>query len=218
MPAALALARGGAGQIGLVDPDPVELSNLARQIIYRGQDIGSPKVDAAARHLGRKFGGLEIEAHHCELDSRNAAHLIGAYGFVIDATDNPAAKFLINDACVASRRPFVYGGVLGLTGQAMTVLPAQTACLRCLFEEPPDQSEIASCRAAGIVGPVAGAIGEVQAHEALRWLRGAAPALILSGRILTYDAAEPRVRVMPIEPRRGCACGAARRADGVVEA
>ena len=90
-------------------------------------------------------------------------------------TDSPAAKFLINDTCVAVGRPFVYGGVLGLTGQAMTVIPGRTACLRCLFEEPPDEADAASCREAGVIGPIAGAIGEVQAAEAIAWASGRMP-------------------------------------------
>ena len=178
VPAAMALRRAGACAreascaIVLVDPDPVELSNLCRQVIYREADIGLPKVEAAVRRLACAAAEFAIEAHRCALDTSNAFDLIAACDFVIDATDNPAAKFLINDTCIAAQRPFVYGGVIGMKGQAMTVIPSRTACLRCLFEEPPDEAEIASCREAGIVGPVAGAIGEVQAAQALHGLRG----------------------------------------------
>ena len=116
---------------------------------------------------------------------------------MIDATDSPAAKFLINDTCIAARIPFVYGGVVGMTGQAMTVIPGETACVRCVFETPPDEEEIQSCREAGIVGPVAGAIGEMQAGEAMRAAR--AQTLLLSGKILTYDASGPsRVRITAV--------------------
>ncbi len=169
-------AREASYAIVLVDPDPVELSNLCRQVIYREVDIGLPKVEAAVRRLACAAAESAIEAHRCALDTSNAVDLIAACDFVIDATDNPAAKFLINDTCIAAQRPFAYGGVIGMKGQAMTVIPSRTACLRCLFEEPPDEAEIASCREAGIVGPVAGAIGEVQAAQALQWLAGAAHA------------------------------------------
>ena len=213
VPAAMALRRAGSCAITLVDPDPVELSNLCRQVIYREADIGLPKVDAAARRLAA--AEFEIEAHRCALDTSNALDLIAACDFVIDATDNPAAKFLINDTCIAAQRPFAYGGVIGMKGQAMTVIPSRTACLRCLFEEPPDEAEIASCREAGIVGPVAGAIGEVQAAQALQWLRGERPTL--AGKILTYDGAATgigsRTRITPVAPRIGCQCGAAREGD-----
>jgi molybdopterin-synthase adenylyltransferase len=210
----MVLARAGAhtiGAIGIVDPGAVELSNLARQVIYRATDIGTPKVEAAARRLAQMGVGIEVEPYRCALEPSNAERLIGAYDFVIDATDSPAAKFLINDTCVAIERPFVYGGVLGLKGQALTVVPAKTACLRCLFEEPPDETEIASCREAGIVGPIAAVIGELQAAEAIAWLRDRRSRL--AGKILSYDGASGRIRIAPIEPRRGCRCGAWREAS-----
>ena len=104
--------------------------------------------------------------------------------------------------------PFVYGGVLGLSGQAMTILPGTTACLRCLFEEPPDEADIASCREAGIIGPVAGAIGEAQAAEALSFVSGRMPAL--AGMMLTLEGSQSgRIRLTPIAARVGCRCGAA---------
>jgi molybdopterin-synthase adenylyltransferase len=214
VPAARALARHGAARLTLVDPGPVELSNLARQVIYRIADIGAPKADAARRRLHERFGAFTIDWRALELTADNAHALIAAHDFVIDATDNPAAKFVINDACIADRVPFSYGGVLGMTGQAMTVIPGATPCLRCLFETPPGDGEIASCREAGILGPVAGAIGEVQAAEAMRVLADR-PAE-LAGAMLTYDAsaAPPRVRITPVDARRGCDCGAWSAAHG----
>jgi molybdopterin-synthase adenylyltransferase len=207
VPALWALARAGARQLTLVDPDPVELSNLARQVIYRIADIGTPKVEAAARWLSERFPDVGVERHAVALDASNAARLIAAHDFVIDATDSPAGKFLINDTCISARTPFVYGGVVGMTGQAMTVIPGETACIRCVFETVPDEDEIQSCREAGIVGPVAGAIGAMQAAEAMRAAR--AQTTLLSGKILTYDASGPsRVRITAVSPRRGCGCGA----------
>jgi molybdopterin/thiamine biosynthesis adenylyltransferase len=204
----MALARSGIAAIAIADAEAVELSNLARQIIYRTSDIGEPKVRAAARRLTGEFPSLEVECLELEINPDNAARTIAGYGFVIDGTDNPATKFLINDTCIATRRPFVYGGVLGLLGQAMTVIPGRTACLRCLFEEPPLEAEVASCRDAGILGPIAAAIGALQASEAAAFVRGATPEL--AGRMLTYDATGlSRIRVTPVSPRPGCACGAA---------
>jgi adenylyltransferase/sulfurtransferase len=206
VPAAIAAARSGVTRLGLIDPDPVELSNLARQVIYREFDIGALKVEAAARYLRRSYPALEVETFPFALDEANGA-LIEQFGFVIDATDTPATKFLINDLCIRSGRPFVYGGVLGTAGQAMSVIPGHTACLRCLFEYPPTAAEAASCREAGIIGPIAGAIGRVQGDEAARYLRG--QGLRLSGRILTYDAVRTiRSRVAVVTAREGCGCGA----------
>src|SRR5580692_2329062 len=209
VPALWSLARAGAQRLTLVDPDPVELSNLARQVIYRSSDIGVSKVDAAARWMVEHFPKVTVERQAVALDESNAAILVGAHDFVIDATDSPVAKFLINDTCIAAQTPFVYGGVVGMTGQAMTVIPGETACVRCVFETPPDEDEIQSCREAGIVGPVAGAIGEMQAGEAMRALRAQKP--LLSGKILTYDASRSsRVRITGVSPRPGCGCGASK--------
>ena len=209
VPALWALARGGAqrNRLTLIDPDPVELSNLARQVIYRSRDTGTPKVEAAARWLVERFPDVEVERHPIALEASNAARLVAAHDFVIDATDSPATKFLINDTCIAARTRFVYGGVVGMTGQAMTVIPGETACIRCVFENPPDDNEGQSCREAGIVGPVAGAIGAIQAEEAMRACGAQTP--LLSGKILTYDASGPaRVRIAAVRPRPGCGCGA----------
>ena len=212
IPAAWALARGGAKSLTLVDPDPVELSNLARQFIFIDADIGRPKVEATRERLTARFLAISIDPRAVALDESNAATLIGEHSFIIDATDNPSVKFLINDTCVRLKTPFVYAGVVGARGQAMTVIPGQSACLRCLFEEPPGEDEAASCRDAGIIGPVAGAIGEIEAAEANRCVTGLAPNL--AGKILTYDAgARPRVRIAAVSARRGCVCGACAAAE-----
>ncbi len=209
VPAACALARAGAARLSLVDPDSVTLSNLPRQVIYGASSLGRLKVEAAAERLREDYPGVAVDTYPVALDAANAADLIGRHGFVIDATDDPASKFLINDVCVAMRRPFVYAGVLGMSGQAMTVIPGRTACLRCLFEEPPAPGEITSCREAGILGPVAAAIGEVEAAEALRWLRGEEPEL--AGRVLTYDGgARATMRALEVGARAGCRCACLR--------
>jgi molybdopterin-synthase adenylyltransferase len=207
VPAATAVVRAGVRRVGLIDPEPVELSNLHRQVIYGVSDVGTAKVFAAARRLAQVESQLQLEIHHCELNASNARSIVKSYGFTIDATDSPLTKFLINDICVELGLPFAYGGVLGMSGQAMTILPGRTACLRCLFEEPPDESEIASCRDAGIIGPIAGAIGEAQAMEAVKLLRGEMPAL--AGVMLTYEGKRLEgIRLTPISARPGCGCGA----------
>jgi molybdopterin/thiamine biosynthesis adenylyltransferase len=206
VPAALRLAQAGLAHITLMDPEPIELSNLARQIIYRTSELGLYKAEVAVRRLAEEFPGLEAEPIVGALGPDNAPELIARHDFIIDGTDDPPTKFLISDSCVAARRPFVYGGVLGFSGQAMTVLAGRTACLRCLFEGPPAEGEIASCREAGILGPVAGIIGALQAEEAISFARGAQPALC--GRILTYEARNSRTRTTSVTPRRRCRCGA----------
>jgi adenylyltransferase/sulfurtransferase len=207
VPAALAIARSrSVTRLGLVDPDPVEVTNLHRQVIFTGADIGHPKVEAAARHLHDIDRELTIEKFAVALDAANAREIVERFDFVIDGTDSPAAKFLINDIAIATSTPFVYGGVLGMSGQVMTVIPGRTACIRCLFEEAPDPAEVASCREAGILGPVAGAIGNLQAREALAFAHGRMPAL--AGGIFTYDATgAPRMRFTKVNPRPRCICG-----------
>lgn len=206
VPAAQRLAQSGAGRITLADPERIELSNLARQVIYRTSDIGLFKAEVAALRLETAFPDLKVTPIVGALDEDNAREVIARHDFTIDGTDNPAIKFLINDVCLAVGRPFAYGGVLGFFGQAMTVMPGRSACLRCLFEVPPAENDIASCREAGILGPVAGVIGAIQADEAVSFLRGVAPRLC--GAILTYDARAGRTRVTNISPRQGCRCGA----------
>ena len=210
-PAAIAIAKAHVvARLGLIDPDPVETSNLHRQVIYIGADAGRPKVEAATHHLRDIDADLEIEAIPRALEADNAHQIIERFDFVIDGTDSPAAKFLINDVALATATPFAYGGVLGMSGQVMTVIPGQTACIRCLFEDAPDPAEVASCREAGILGPIAGAIGNLQAREAIAIATGRAPAL--AGGILTYDAtATPRMRFTSVTPRPRCICGAYER-------
>jgi molybdopterin/thiamine biosynthesis adenylyltransferase len=208
VPAARALVRAGWTDLGLIDPDLIDLSNLPRQVIFGEPDLGTLKVIAAARHLSAILPQAKIEAIPTSLDATNAAEIIARFDFVIDATDSPTTKFLINDVCVELGVAFVYGGVLGLSGQALTVIPGTTACLRCLFEEPPDEAEVASCREAGIIGPVAGAIGEAQAAEALNFMNDRMPGL--AGTMLILDGSQSgRVRLTPIATRIGCRCGAA---------
>ncbi len=208
VPAACALARAGFADLGLIDPDLIDLSNLPRQVIFGESNLGTAKVVAAARHLAVILPRAKVEPMLLSLDAANAAEIIARFDFVIDATDSPATKFLINDVCVDLGVSFVYGGVLGLAGQAMTILPGSTACLRCLFEEPPDEADVASCREAGIIGPVAAAIGAAQAVEALRFVNGRMPAL--AGTMLTLDGSQSgRVRLTPIAARIGCRCGSA---------
>jgi molybdopterin-synthase adenylyltransferase len=214
VPAAMALARAHNAELVLIDPDPVELSNLPRQVLYREADIGTLKVAAAALRLRERNHAIALETHPYRLEPANAAGLIAGAAFVIDATDDPPTKFLVNDACISAGVPFVSGGAIMWTGQAMTVIAGRTACLRCIFEEPPDEEEGESCRDAGIIGPVAGAIGEVQALEAARLLSGQMPAL--AGKMLTYDGKIGRIRITEIAARSGCSCGAAAAVNDTV--
>jgi molybdopterin/thiamine biosynthesis adenylyltransferase len=204
VPAAMALARENCASITIIDPERVELSNLARQIVFQVADIGAAKAQACAAQLRAVYPKVEVQALRVAFDHRNGADLIGAHDFTIDGTDDPEVKFLINDLSLRTGRRFAYGGVLGMRGQAMTVVPGQSACLRCLFEQPPLEADVASCREAGIIGPVAGLIAEIQAAEAARYLRGEAPRL--AGRMVTYDANRLQLRSIEVRRRADCVC------------
>jgi molybdopterin/thiamine biosynthesis adenylyltransferase len=200
----------------MVDPERVELSNLARQIIYRVSDLGLPKAEVCAAQLRRMYPTVEVQARPLAFDQHNGADLIRAHDFTIDGTDDPAVKFLINDLSLRIGRPFAYGGVLGMCGQTMTLVPGRGACLRCLFEEPPLEHELASCRDAGIIGPVAGLIGEIQAAEAMRCLRGESPRL--ADRMVTYDSNSSQMRSIEVRRRPDCVCAKYYRAETIAGA
>jgi molybdopterin/thiamine biosynthesis adenylyltransferase len=184
-PAAVRLAESGVGTLILVDPDRVEISNLPRQTLYREASVGKAKVDCAARALRRRRSGLRIETHRTALTAENAVELVKGADFAIDATDNVAAKFAINDAAVACNRAFCHAGVLGFRGQVLTVTPGTSTCLRCLFPEMPPADEVATCEEAGILGPIAGLIGALQAGEAIGYLLGGQA--LLRDELLTYE-------------------------------
>ncbi|MCL6448573.1 MAG: HesA/MoeB/ThiF family protein [Armatimonadetes bacterium] len=184
-PAAYYLAAAGVGGLGLIDPDVVELSNLQRQILHNTGDLGRPKVDSAREKLLALNPDLKIEAVAGAFTRENAAALIARYDFVIDCTDNFPARYLLNEVCVRSGRPFVYGGVLAYAGQAMTIVPGRGPCLRCIFREAPGEGAPTTGQV-GVLGAVPGVIGAIQATEAVKYLLGAGE--LLTGRLLTFDA------------------------------
>jgi molybdopterin-synthase adenylyltransferase len=205
-PAAMALADAGVGTLGLVDPDTVELSNLHRQPLYLESDVGSPKVDAAATRLRVEHPALRVETWRTRFDL-DTAPLLDGFDVVLDGTDSVAAKFAVNDAAVARRVPLIHAGAIGTRAQLLTILPGETACYRCLFEEPPPADEVASCEEAGVLGPVVVLAGSLQAADAIRLLSGAAP--LFAGRLLAFDTGAGSWRRIVVAPRPGCpACGA----------
>ncbi len=135
-PAALYLAAAGVGHIGLVDGDVVDMSNLQRQIIHTTARVGAPKVESAATAIRALNPDVTVDTYYELVDASNIAGLIEPYDLVIDATDNFAAKFLINDACVLAGKPYIHAGVVGFAGQVMTVIPAEGPCYRCPLPRP----------------------------------------------------------------------------------
>ena len=195
-PAALYLAAAGVGRIGLVDGDVVDLSNLQRQIIHTTAAVGTPKVESAAAAIRELNPEVTVETHQELVDASNIASLIDPYDLVIDATDNFAAKFLINDACVLSGKPFIHAGVVGFAGQLMDVVPGEGPCYRCIFRDMPAAGEIPTCKEAGVLGAVVGVVGSLEATEAAKLIVGVGEPLV--GRMLTVDALTMNIRRVPL--------------------
>jgi len=209
-PAAFALAAAGVRELGVVDDDVVDVTNLHRQILHGEPDVGVSKVESLAHALERRFPRLRVTPHAARFDASNAVALVTAYAVVVDGSDNFATKFVANDACVLARRPLVHGAAVGTGGQLLTVPAGGRPCYRCLFEEPPPAGVGPSCAEAGVLGPVPGVIGALQGAEAARLLRGENPAF--AGRLLQYDSTGMAVRAVRFNPNPTCAvCGAAPR-------
>jgi molybdopterin-synthase adenylyltransferase len=205
-PAAQYLAAAGVGCIGVADGDVVELSNLQRQVIHGTSDLGRPKVLSARDRMQELNPGVTVECIGEWLTPGNIGALVGRYDFVLDATDNFDAKFLINDACLAAGVPFSHGGILKFQGQTMTVLPGVSTCYRCIFPEPPEAEVALACSKAGVIGVLPGVIGVLQATEALKYLLGIGT--LLTSRLLTYDVLNLRFREVALGRNPSCpACG-----------
>lgn len=201
-PAALALARAGVGELGLVDPDVVEVSNLHRQPLYDDADVGRAKVDVATERLRAIAPRLRVVSWRERFPAAASREALSRFDVVIDGTDTITAKFAVNDAAVAAGVPLVHAGVLGVRGQLMTVLPGVTACYRCLFEEAPPAGDVPSCEEAGILGPTAALAGALSAAEALRIASGAGA--LFAGRLLVIDVWGGRHRSVPVGRRPHC--------------
>jgi len=205
-PAAIALAQAGIGTLGIADDDVVELSNLHRQILFDEADVGTPKLEAARRALRRWSPSIEVCAHATRLLPHNAAELVSAYDLVVEGSDNFATKFLTADACGIAGVPVVHAAAVRWHGTVLAVGPQGRPCYRCLFEDLPTE-HAPNCAEAGVMGPVVGIVGALQADLALAMLdRGDA-----GGTLVTFDGKTDELRRRVVRPRRSCAlCGEAK--------
>lgn len=203
-PVLLYLAAAGVGKLGIVDPDEVELSNLQRQVIHDSNSLGKSKAESAAARITALNPDVVAEPSRGRIDASNALDLINPYDFVVDCTDNFAAKYLINDACVIAGKPFSHAGVLGFSGQVFYwEPPAGTGpCLRCLIPEQPPSSETPTCASSGVLGAAAGVIGSIQAAETIKSLAGIGGRL--SGRVLSCDTLGMRFSEAHCEADSSC--------------
>ncbi|HKP15544.1 MAG TPA: molybdopterin-synthase adenylyltransferase MoeB [Gemmatimonadaceae bacterium] len=205
-PAALYLAAAGVGQLGVVDADDVELSNLQRQVLHDSGAVGTPKVHSAAARLRALNPHVDVVAHQTRLSSSNALQLLADYDVIVDGSDNFPTRYLVNDACVLLGKPNVYGSVLRFEGQASVFSSGDGPCYRCLFREPPPAALVQNCEESGVLGVLPGLIGVVQATEAIKLITGAGETL--GGRLLLVDGLRMRFRTIDLARDPECrACG-----------
>lgn len=205
-PCALYLAAAGIGKLGLVDFDPIDMSNLQRQILYSTKEVGAQKVERAAARLRELNDEIEVATHAERLTSENAMQIIEQYDVIVDGTDNFGTRYLINDACVFAGKPNVHGSIFRFEGQLSVFYPPEGPCYRCLFPSPPPPDAVPNCAEGGVLGVLAGTIGVLQATEAIKLvLKLGAP---LIGRLLLYDAVDMRVDTLKITRNAECpVCG-----------
>lgn len=203
-PAALYLAAAGVGRLSIVDDDIVDATNLQRQVLYGDADIGRAKVEAAAERLRAMNADLEVVAHRVRVTAANAQALVAGHDLVLDGSDNFATRYVVNDAAVLAGVPLVSGSLYRYEGQVVTIAPPETPCYRCLFRSPPPEAP--PCHDAGVLGPVAGLVGTMQAAEALNILaRGRSG---LAGRMLLVDVHDMETRAVKVARDPGCPlCG-----------
>ena len=205
-PIALYLAAAGIGTIGIADFDTVDLSNLQRQVIHSTENIGVDKVQSAKNEMIKINPDITVNAMKTYVNSDNIIDIIKDYDFIVDATDNFASKFLINDACVLSGKPFSHGGILRFNGQTMTIKPGEAACYRCVFTKPLEKNLSTACSKAGVLGSVAGMLGTIQATEVLKFIIGKGE--LLTNKLLTFNSLTMDFRKITIKKNDDCpVCG-----------
>jgi adenylyltransferase/sulfurtransferase len=205
-PAALYLAAAGVGTIGIVDFDVVDFSNLQRQIIHGTADVGRSKLVSAKARLQELNPDVRVETIDAPFKAANAREIVDGWDVVLDGTDNFAARYIVNDACVLYGKPNAWGSIFRFEGQASVFAVPGGPCYRCLHPEPPPPGLVPSCAEAGVLGVLPGIIGTIQATEALKLVLGVGEPLV--GRFLMFDALKMRFREIKLARDPDCPiCG-----------
>jgi molybdopterin/thiamine biosynthesis adenylyltransferase/rhodanese-related sulfurtransferase len=205
-PLALYLAAAGVGALGIVDFDTVEESNLQRQVLHSTGDVGRLKVDSAAEKLAALNPHIRIVKHAVRLSSANALEIFSGYDIIADGSDNFPTRYLVNDACVLTGKPLVFGAVSRFDGQASVFCAPGGPCYRCLFPDPPPAGAVLNCAEGGVLGVLPGLVGVIQAAETIKIILGAPHPLI--GRLLLIDAWGMTFREFKLKKNKNCpACG-----------
>lgn len=211
-----ALVRAGVGLLRIIDRDFVEIDNLQRQVLFDESDVseGLPKAEAAARRLRRINSGVEIEPVVADVSAANVLELCDHGELILDGADNLETRFLVNDASVKLGIPWVYAAVIGAEGRVMPIVPGETPCLRCVWEEPPPPGTLPTCDTAGVLGPAVHVVAGLAALEAIKLLAGKPEEL--TRKLLDIDTWTGRVRALEVAPLAGsaaCPCCGQRRFD-----
>jgi molybdopterin/thiamine biosynthesis adenylyltransferase/rhodanese-related sulfurtransferase len=205
-PAAYYLAAAGVGTIGLVDSDVVDRSNLQRQILHTDDRVGMPKVESARLTLQALNPDVRVVGYQERLTSENILDIFGDYDVIVDGSDNFPTRYLVNDACVVTRKPNIHAAIFRFDGQATVFLPYEGPCYRGLYPEPPPAEFAPNCDEAGTLGVLPGVVGLIQATEALKVLLGIGEPLV--GRLLTFDALTSDFRTLRLRRDPDCPiCG-----------
>src|SRR6476659_6108909 len=195
-PLALYLGAAGVGTLGIVDFDVVDYTNLQRQIIHSTADVGRPKLDSAAEKLKAMNPFLNIRTFNTRLSSDNALDLFRDFDIIVDGTDNFPTRYLVNDACVLTGKPNVYGSIFRFEGQVSVFATKEGPCYRCLYPEPPPPGLVPSCAEGGVLGILPGLVGVMQATEVIKLILGKGEPLI--GRLLLIDALGMKFRELKL--------------------
>jgi adenylyltransferase/sulfurtransferase len=205
-PIGLYLAAAGVGRLGIVEFDVVDETNLQRQILHGTKDVGRKKVESARDRIRDVNPHVEVVAHETRLTSENALEIVRAYDLVVDGTDNFATRYLVNDACVLTGKPNVYGSIFRFEGQSTVFCTKDGPCYRCLYPEPPPPGLVPSCAEGGVLGILPGLVGVVQATETVKLVAGIGEPLV--GRLLLVDALSMQFRTVRLRKDPRCpACG-----------
>ena len=205
-PIGLYLAAAGVGTLGIVEFDTVDQTNLQRQILHGTKDVDRKKLDSARDRIHDVNPNVRVVGHDTRFDASNALELVRAYDLVVDGTDNFAARYLTNDACVLAGRPNVYGSIFRFEGQASVFCTDGGPCFRCLHREPPPPGAVPSCAEGGVLGVLPGLLGVIQATEAVKLVTGIGQPLV--GRLLLVDALAMSFRTVKLRRDPDCpACG-----------
>jgi adenylyltransferase/sulfurtransferase len=215
-PLALYLTAAGVGTLGIVDFDIVDYTNLQRQIIHTTNDVGRKKLDSAADKLTAINPFLNLRTFDMKLTSANALDLFREFDIVADGTDNFPTRYLVNDACVLTGKPNVYGSIFRFEGQAIVFATEDGPCYRCLYPEPPPPGLVPSCAEGGVLGILPGLIGVIQATETIKLILGQGESL--AGRLLLVDALGMKFRELKLRKNPDCpVCGTHRTITELID-